>query len=86
MTREEITAVLKSALSDVDGIKRSADQIAGDEEIIAGLGLDSLDYAMVLVECERALDVSVLEDDIDWRTVRTVDDLAGVLVAARKRD
>ena len=39
-------------------------------------GLDSLDVATVVVQCEEQLNVSISESAIDWRQVETLGDLA----------
>ena len=76
--------LLKQKLATLESVRKTPEEIADDEEIIAGLGLDSLDYASILIECEGVLGVSVAEDDIDWRIVRTVAQLAAVLEQGRK--
>lgn len=42
------------------------------------VGLDSLDYATVVVRTEDELGVKLREDGIDWPVVRTIGDLAAV--------
>jgi acyl carrier protein len=86
MTLAAIIQLLKSTLADLESVTVSASQIKDDDELIAGLGIDSLDYATVLVTCESELGVSVMEDDIDWRAVRTIKDLAEVLAKATPAD
>ena len=76
--------LLKQKLATLESVRKTPEEIADDEEIIAGLGLDSLDYASILIECEGVLGVSVAEDEIDWRIVRTVAQLAAVLEQGRK--
>ncbi len=49
-----------------------------DSEILADIGLDSLDYASVVVTVEDRLGVSLREQEIDWSQVRTIRDLASV--------
>lgn len=78
-----IIDLIKSTLAGLDSVKLPASEIGEDAELINGLGIDSLDYATVLVTCESELNVSVVEDDVDWRNVRTVKELAAVLEAGR---
>lgn len=80
----DVKKLLKEKLASLENVARSASDIGDDEEIIAGLGIDSLDYASVLIECETILKISVQEDDIDWRRIRTVSQLADLLAASRK--
>lgn len=49
-----------------------------DTLLLEGLGLDSLDYATVVVRTEDELGVKLREEDIDWPVVRTVGELATV--------
>jgi len=49
-----------------------------DSDILKDIGLDSLDYASVVVSVEDRLGVSLREDEIDWSRVNTIRDLAGV--------
>lgn len=86
MTNPAILQLLKTTLAELDSVKVPAVDIKDDDELIAGLGIDSLDYATVLVTCESELGVSVMEDDIDWRKVRTIKDLAAVLDGASPAD
>lgn len=43
--------------------------------LISELGLDSLDFASVMLSGETFSGVSLSEGSIDWSTVRTLDDL-----------
>jgi acyl carrier protein len=49
-----------------------------DSDILQDVGLDSLDYASVVVTVEDQLGVALREEEIDWSRVRTIRDLAGV--------
>lgn len=49
-----------------------------DSDILQDIGLDSLDYASVVVTVEDRLGASLREDEIDWSRVKTIRDLAGV--------
>jgi acyl carrier protein len=70
----------------VDAIAAIADAIAEhrpgdhdpDSDILQDIGLDSLDYASVVVTVEDQLGVKLREEEIDWSRVKTIRDLAGV--------
>ena len=47
-----------------------------DTAILDDAGLDSLDYATVVVRTEDELGVKLREEDIDWPSVRTIGELA----------
>jgi acyl carrier protein len=49
-----------------------------DSDILLQIGLDSLDYASVVVTVEDQLGVSLREEEIDWSRVNTIRDLAAV--------
>jgi acyl carrier protein len=56
------------------------DAVGVDQELIGGLGLDSLDYAAVVLGTEAAMGGELDESNVDWVRVRTVKDLAEALV------
>jgi acyl carrier protein len=56
------------------------DKIGSDDRIIEDLKLDSLDYATVLLDCERWLGIRIQEDGVDWSKIRTVSELAAFLM------
>ncbi len=49
-----------------------------DTSLLDEVGLDSLDYATVVVRTEDELGVKLREEDIDWPTVRTIGELAAI--------
>jgi len=60
--------------------------ITRDQNLIGDLGLDSLDYASVMLSCERWLGCEINEATVNWREVQTVKQLAAVLFRSQKRD
>lgn len=52
-----------------------------NRELINDLGLDSLDFASVMLATEEWLNVSVPEGDVDWAKIRTAKELATMFVA-----
>ena len=49
------------------------------DKLIEDIGIDSLDYASILLNCEDKLKIKVKEEGVDWRKIQTVDDLANFL-------
>lgn len=49
-----------------------------DTALLDDVGLDSLDYATVVVRVEDELGVKLREEDIDWAAARTMGELAAV--------
>lgn len=54
-------------------------EVQASQSLLGDLGLDSLDYATTMLSCEEWLGAKVREGAVDWRTVRTVADLASLL-------
>lgn len=78
-SQEEIAGHIRTLIEEISLGERSADSIEGSHRLIADLGLDSLDYATVLLGCARQLGVSVREEGVDWSALGTVDQLASFL-------
>jgi acyl carrier protein len=80
-----IVTYIAEQIEEVSLGARAAAAIAPDDRIIDDLGLDSLDYATVLLACEKWLDIKVSEDDVDWRAIDTVEKLAAFLEQQQAR-
>jgi len=78
-SKDEIVEQIKILVEDISLGETPADAIAPDDRLIVDLGLDSLDYASVLLGCERWLGIKVREDGVDWSQITTVDQLAAFL-------
>lgn len=76
---EAIIAKLKIFIEEVSLGNVTTETISPDNRIIDDLGLDSLDYASVLLACEQWLGIKVQERAVDWRTIQTVRELAQFL-------
>ena len=84
MNKDIIIAQLKDIIEDVSQGKVKAVDIRPDTKIIKELGLDSLDYATVMLSCESALQCKILEQNIAWHKVITVEDLADIFIKFSK--
>lgn len=81
----EILTHITKAIEDISlGVVRASD-IGPDARILSDLGLDSLDYASVLLECEKWLNIRVREEGVDWSRLSTVADLAAFLEREQHR-
>lgn len=76
---ETIIGKLKYFIEDVSLGNTTSTAILPDNRIIDDLGLDSLDFASVLLACEQWLGIKVQEREVDWRTIQTVRELAQFL-------
>ena len=77
--RQEIVEFLSDSIRDVAADRTAGRQIAMDTHILSELGLDSLQYAAVLLSCERWLAIRITEQGVDWSSLSTVGSLARFL-------
>ena len=80
-TVEQIVDFMRAEIESISLAATPAAGISETDEIMADLGLDSLDYATVMLTCEKWLGVKVNEAAADWRNMRTVAELAAFLHA-----
>ncbi len=78
-SKEEILARLKEVVEGVSLGSRKAASIADSDMLITGLGLDSLDYASVLLGMEQWLGIHIREEGVNWREIQSVSQLADFL-------
>ena len=57
---------------------KSAD-IKPTDRLIQDLGLDSLDYASVMLGCEQRIGIKISEGNVDWQKIQSVEQLAEFL-------
>lgn len=55
-----------------------------DRGLIDDLGLDSLDFASVMLATEEWLRVSVPEGEVEWAKIRTARELANLFLALQR--
>jgi acyl carrier protein len=79
-TRDEIAGHIRAIVDEITPGGRDVSAIDGSARLIEDLGLDSLDYATVLLGCEEWLSLRVVEDRVDWQLIGTVDGLATFLL------
>jgi acyl carrier protein len=80
----QIEAKIAILVSEVSLGRFSKDQVKPDQSILGDLGLDSLDYAVIMLGCEEWLQSKVDEASVDWRKVTTIHDLAILLYQAQQ--
>jgi len=78
-SKEEILARLKEVVEGVSLGSRKASSISDSDMLITGLGLDSLDYASVLLGMEQWLGIHIREEGVNWREIQSVSQLADFL-------
>ncbi len=72
----EILLHLKTCIEEVTVGAFVAHNISDNDSLMSDLGLDSLDYASVMLMTESWLKISVPESEVNWNTIQTVNDLA----------
>jgi acyl carrier protein len=80
-TVEQIVDFMKQEIESISLGAKPAAEISENDELMADLGLDSLDYAAVMITCETWLGVKVNEAAADWRRLKTVAQLSAFLHA-----
>ena len=79
-TKEQIFNKIREIIEEVSlGVTKACD-IKESDKLIDDLGLDSLDYAEVMLSCEEWVGVKIKEDTISWGNVSTVENLADIFV------
>ncbi len=80
-THAEIVEYLKTSIDEISLGRVAAADVGGDDHLIDDLGLDSLDYATVLLGAESWLGVKVSERDVDWSEIGKIGRLAEFLAS-----
>lgn len=79
-TYHEIVGHIQLVIEDVSLGKLPAESVNEDDRLISDLGLDSLDYATVFLECESWLGIHIREDVVDWSQITTISQIAILLM------
>jgi acyl carrier protein len=83
-TKQQIEDFIAKIVEEVSLEQRKASEVRPEHRIIADLGFDSLDYAMILLRCEKWLEIKVQENGVDWSRIATVGDLAQFIEQQQK--
>ena len=75
-SKKEIIKELKYTIEDVTLGNVPSDSINSTDLLIDDCGLDSLDYAVVMLQVEQRLGIKIKEDMVQWSEVRTLEQLA----------
>lgn len=76
---DEIVEQLKIAIVEVTLGNVSKDDLKDTTLLMEEAGLDSLDYASVMLSGEEFVGTKLNENNINWRDVKTIGDLAALL-------
>jgi acyl carrier protein len=80
-SKDEIIAFMAETIEEVTLGQVRAFKINPHHHLIDDLGLDSLDYATVLLSTEKWLGIKVSEKDVTWNEIGTVGLLADFLAS-----
>ena len=84
-SQSEIVQHIAHAIEDATLGRVPAATIKPTDRIIADLKLDSLDYATVMLGCERWSGIKLDENRVEWAEIDTVEKLAGLFVTSGSR-
>jgi acyl carrier protein len=62
----------------------SSSIVRKDSQIIDDLNFDSLDYASLMLMGEQFLGTRITESNVIWSQIKTIEDLANLLVNSQK--
>lgn len=84
-TREEIQKKVAQEIQDITfGQVNITDSGNSSLGLISDLGLDSLDYAALMVSVEEWLDVKVPEGNVDWNQLASADQFTEFMFSLQK--
>lgn len=78
MNKSEIVHKIQETIEEVSLGNIPMQRIESQSRLIADLGLDSLDYATVMLTIERWSGIKIKENSVNWPAVQTVDQLAAL--------
>jgi acyl carrier protein len=84
-TRAELVSKIQETIEEVSLGNVPLQRIQPQSRLIGDLGLDSLDYATVMLSVEKWSGIKIKEDAVNWATVQTVEQLAALFEAQQAR-
>jgi acyl carrier protein len=79
-TKKQIVDKLKIIIEEISLGAIKASNIKSSAKLIDDVGLDSLDYASVMLSCEDWMGLKIKEDSVVWGNVTTVENLADLFL------
>lgn len=77
---DEIVIKIMQLIEAVTNGKVKAALINQNDELINDLGLDSIDFAAVMLGCEEWLGIKLHESSINWAEIRSIRRLAELFI------
>ena len=79
--QNEIVEIIKNLVEEVSLGSIKYSDIFDTSKLLDDLGLDSLDYATVMLRVEQKTGIHIAEDSTNWADVQTVEQLAQLFLA-----
>lgn len=79
-TKEDIIEHIKTQIEETSLGSVSAESVTPESRIIGDLGLDSMDYATIMLSTEQKFGIKIHEDGVRWTEVQTVGQLADLFI------
>jgi acyl carrier protein len=84
-TKSQIIEIMKLAVEDISLGRLEAKSVLDKSRIIADLGLDSMDYATLMLTTEQQSGIKIREDGVNWAEIETLDQLADLFIKNSSR-
>lgn len=82
---DEIVLKIKQLIERITEGRVKAAGIKLENELIKDLGLDSIDFAAVMLGCEDWVGIKINESAINWADIRTVATLADLFIDRERK-
>lgn len=76
--KQEIIHKIQQAIEEISLGVVTANQCEPTKRLIGDCGLDSLDYAAVMLTVEQWSGIKIKEDSVNWSHVQSIDQLAAL--------
>lgn len=83
-TINEITQYIRKSIEDLTFGSIKSDSLC-DESVIIDLGLDSLDFASIMLSGEEFVNSKIDEDSINWAEIKTIIQLSELLFKSQRK-
>lgn len=78
--KQEVIEYIQQQVETVSLGSHSATGITKESRIIGDLGLDSMDYATIMLATETFTGIKIKEDGVRWAEIQTIEQLADLFL------
>ena len=80
LTKNDFIQKIKQNVEELTlGVKTVSD-INDNDELINTLGLDSLDYAIIMLQVQKWSNITISESNVKWGSIQTIEELANLFM------